>query len=42
WAKDGDDGQIYIVQARPETVKMIVNYFNSEEYQKNNKKINLV
>ncbi len=21
WAKDGDDGQIYIVQARPETVK---------------------
>src|SRR5690606_19957336 len=21
WAKDGDDGQLYIVQARPETVK---------------------
>ena len=21
WAKDGDDGRIYIVQARPETVK---------------------
>src|SRR5690554_2241914 len=21
WAKDGDDGKIYIVQARPETVK---------------------
>ncbi|HFT8472309.1 TPA: hypothetical protein ACGSPB_003918, partial [Acinetobacter baumannii] len=25
-----------------ENAKMIVNYFNSEEYQKNNKKINLV
>ena len=23
WAKDGDDGQLYIVQARPETVKKI-------------------
>jgi pyruvate,water dikinase len=23
WAKDGDDGQIYIVQARPETVKAV-------------------
>ncbi|WP_239503893.1 PEP/pyruvate-binding domain-containing protein, partial [Citrobacter freundii] len=21
WAKDGDDGKLYIVQARPETVK---------------------
>lgn len=25
-----------------ENAKMIVNYFNSEEYKKNNKKINLV
>lgn len=23
WAKDGDDGKIYIVQARPETVKAV-------------------
>ncbi|CAI8893961.1 phosphoenolpyruvate synthase [Pseudomonas serbica] len=33
WAKDGDDGQIYIVQARPETVKSRSNVNVIERYQ---------
>lgn len=32
WAKDGDDGQIYIVQARPETVKSRANVNVIERY----------
>lgn len=32
WAKDGDDGQIYIVQARPETVKSRQNVGTMERY----------
>lgn len=32
WAKDGDDGQIYIVQARPETVKSRENVGTMERY----------
>ncbi len=33
WAKDGDDGQLYIVQARPETVKSRGNANVTERYQ---------
>lgn len=32
WAKDGDDGQLYIVQARPETVKSRANKNIMERY----------
>ena len=32
WAKDGDDGQLYIVQARPETVKSRTNLNVMERY----------
>ena len=32
WAKDGDDGQIYIVQARPETVESRDNKLFHESY----------
>jgi pyruvate,water dikinase len=32
WAKDGDDGKIYIVQARPETVKSRQNVGTMERY----------
>lgn len=32
WAKDGDEGQIYIVQARPETVKSRQNVGTMERY----------
>ena len=32
WAKDGDDGKIYIVQARPETVKSRENVGTMERY----------
>lgn len=32
WAKDGDDQQIYIVQARPETVKSRASVTNIERY----------
>jgi len=32
WAKDGDDGQLYIVQARPETVKSRVSNTLMERY----------
>ncbi|WP_407316175.1 phosphoenolpyruvate synthase [Pseudomonas sp. nanlin1] len=32
WAKDGDDGQLYIVQARPETVKSRSNANVMERY----------
>lgn len=32
WAKDGDDGQLYIVQARPETVKSRANVGVMERY----------
>lgn len=32
WAKDGVDGQIYIVQARPETVKSRSSKINLEKY----------
>ncbi|WP_232465358.1 phosphoenolpyruvate synthase [Oleiphilus messinensis] len=32
WAKDGDDGQIYIVQARPETVKSRSSAATMERY----------
>lgn len=32
WAKDGDDGQLYIVQARPETVKSRSNINVMERY----------
>jgi pyruvate,water dikinase len=37
WAKDGDDGQIYIVQARPETVKSRVSANVMERYLLNEK-----
>lgn len=33
WAKDGDDGKLYIVQARPETVKSRSNANVTERYQ---------
>lgn len=33
WAKDGDDGQLYIVQARPETVKSRESNTAIERYQ---------
>lgn len=33
WAKDGDDGKLYIVQARPETVKSRSNAQVTERYQ---------
>lgn len=33
WAKDGDDGQLYIVQARPETVASQCSSYLLEEYQ---------
>lgn len=33
WAKDGDDGKLYIVQARPETVKSRSNANVMERYQ---------
>ena len=32
WAKDGDDGKLYIVQARPETVKSRTNINVMERY----------
>ncbi|MCF9035367.1 phosphoenolpyruvate synthase [Acinetobacter nectaris] len=32
WAKDGDDGRLYIVQARPETVKSRQNASTMERY----------
>ena len=32
WAKDGDDGKLYIVQARPETVKSRANVTVMERY----------
>ncbi len=32
WAKDGNDGEIYIVQARPETVKSRSSQINLEKY----------
>ena len=32
WAKDGDDGEIYIVQGRPETVKSRENVGTMERY----------
>jgi pyruvate,water dikinase len=32
WAKDGDDGKLYIVQARPETVKSRQNVGSMERY----------
>ena len=32
WARDGDDGKLYIVQARPETVKSRQNVGNMERY----------
>ncbi len=32
WAKDGDDGQLYVVQARPETVKSRANVNIMERY----------
>ncbi|MBF7684994.1 phosphoenolpyruvate synthase [Acinetobacter sp. B10A] len=32
WAKDGDDGRLYIVQARPETVKSRQNVSTMERY----------
>jgi len=32
WAKDGDDGKLYIVQARPETVKSRENVGTMERY----------
>ena len=32
WAKDGDDGRIYIVQARPETVKSRQGHSTIERY----------
>lgn len=35
WAKDGVDGKIYIVQARPETVKSRSNLQTMERYQLN-------
>ncbi|WP_304543601.1 phosphoenolpyruvate synthase [Sulfurimonas microaerophilic] len=33
WAKDGDDGEIYIVQARPETVESHHNKLTYESYK---------
>lgn len=41
WAKDGDDGQLYIVQARPETVNSQKNFSKVTEYIKkgNGKKL---
>ena len=33
WAKDGDDGQLYIVQARPETVKSQTSKSALERYE---------
>lgn len=33
WAKDGQDGQLYILQARPETVKSRVGHHQHERYQ---------
>lgn len=35
WGKDGDDGKIYILQARPETVKSRANTNKIEQYQLN-------
>src|SRR5690554_7550584 len=32
WAKDGDDGKLYIVQARPETVRSRTNKNVMERY----------
>lgn len=37
WALDGDDGELYIVQARPETVKSRENKHVIERYQLNEK-----
>lgn len=37
WAKDGNDGKIYIVQARPETVKSRANSQVTERYQLNHR-----
>ncbi len=37
WAKDGDDQQIYIVQARPETVKSRSSATNIERYMLSNR-----
>ncbi|WP_211828893.1 phosphoenolpyruvate synthase [Kistimonas asteriae] len=37
WAKDGDDGQLYIVQARPETVKSRTEGNTMERYLLNEK-----
>ncbi|MFK7731209.1 MAG: phosphoenolpyruvate synthase [Pseudomonadales bacterium] len=37
WAKDGDDQQIYIVQARPETVKSRASATNIERYMLSNR-----
>jgi pyruvate,water dikinase len=37
WAKDGIDGKIYIVQARPETVKSQANKHVSERFQLSNR-----
>lgn len=37
WAKDGDDKQIYIVQARPETVKSRASATNIERYMLSNR-----
>lgn len=39
WAKDGSDGKIYIVQARPETVKSQANSQVSERYQLNQRSV---
>jgi len=33
WALDGKDGQLYIIQARPETVQSVRNYDILEEYK---------
>jgi len=33
WAKDGRDGKLYIVQARPETVQSQRDYNIVEEYK---------
>lgn len=33
WAKDGSDGKIYILQARPETVKSLANMGENERYR---------
>ena len=37
WAKDGQTGKIYIVQARPETVKTLSNHSVIENYKLNKK-----